>query len=91
LADVISSSRLCGLSANGNTGYGAGAIGPFPKPEIGKGKEHFFFFRQAFAGFWVFDLVTGDKLIVNDLTAIDNGRGPSTGLFSFRHRSVPIS
>ena len=32
--------------------------------EVIKGKEHFFIFRQAFAGFWEFDLVTGEELIV---------------------------
>jgi hypothetical protein len=32
--------------------------------EIVKGKQHFFIFVQAFAGFWEFDLVTGDELIV---------------------------
>jgi hypothetical protein len=32
--------------------------------EIVKGKEHFFIFVQAFTGFWEFDLVTGNKLIV---------------------------
>ena len=33
--------------------------------EVVKGKEHFFIFLQAFAGFWEFDLVTGDELIVS--------------------------
>src|ERR1700761_2361054 len=32
--------------------------------EVVKGKEHLFIFRQAFAGFWEFYLVTGDELIV---------------------------
>src|ERR1700759_1310543 len=32
--------------------------------EVVKGKQRFFIFCQAFAGFWEFDLVTGDKLIV---------------------------
>ena len=32
--------------------------------EVVKGKEHFFIFCQAFAGFWEFDLVTGEELIV---------------------------
>ena len=32
--------------------------------EIVKGKEHFFIFFQALAGFCGFDLVTGDELIV---------------------------
>jgi hypothetical protein len=32
--------------------------------EIVKSKQHFFIFVQAFAGFWEFDLVTGDELIV---------------------------
>src|ERR1700746_784995 len=31
--------------------------------EVVKGKQHFFIFVQAFAGFREFDLVTGDKLI----------------------------
>jgi hypothetical protein len=33
--------------------------------EIVKGKQHFFIFFQALAGFWEFDLVTGDKLVVD--------------------------
>src|ERR1700730_18490569 len=33
--------------------------------EVVKGKEHFFIFLQAFAGFWEFDLVTRDELIVS--------------------------
>jgi hypothetical protein len=65
--------------------------GDFRKGEVAKGKEHFFSFAKHSQGFWEFDLVTEDELIVNDLTAIDNGPGPSTGLFSFRHRSVLIS
>jgi hypothetical protein len=32
--------------------------------EIVKGKEHFFIFFQALAGFWEFALVTGDELLV---------------------------
>src|ERR1700676_2838900 len=32
--------------------------------EVVKGKQHFFIFLQALAGFWEFDLVTGDELIV---------------------------
>ena len=32
--------------------------------EVVKGKQRFFIFCQAFAGFWEFDLVTGDELIV---------------------------
>ncbi len=32
--------------------------------KIVKGKENFFVFVQAFAGFWEFGLVTGDELIV---------------------------
>jgi hypothetical protein len=32
--------------------------------EIVKGKQRFFIFLQAFAGFWELDLVTGDELIV---------------------------
>ena len=32
--------------------------------EIVKGKQHFFIFVQAFAGFWEFYLVTGNKLII---------------------------
>ena len=32
--------------------------------EVVKGKQHLFIFRQAFAGFWELDLVTGDELIV---------------------------
>ena len=32
--------------------------------EVVKGKEHFLIFRQAFAGFWEFDLVTGEELII---------------------------
>jgi hypothetical protein len=32
--------------------------------EVVKGKEHFFIFFQALAGFWEFDLVTGDELVV---------------------------
>ena len=32
--------------------------------EIVKGKQHLFIFGQAFAGFWKFDLVTGEELIV---------------------------
>src|SRR5580704_15068362 len=32
--------------------------------EVVKGKEHFFIFVQAFAGFWEFDLVTGNELII---------------------------
>ena len=32
--------------------------------EIVKGKQYFFIFVQAFAGFWEFALVTGDELIV---------------------------
>jgi len=32
--------------------------------EVVKGKQHFFIFVQAFTGFWEFDLVTGNKLII---------------------------
>ena len=32
--------------------------------EVVKGKQRFFIFCQAFAGFWEFDLVTGEELIV---------------------------
>src|SRR6201985_3960699 len=32
--------------------------------EVVKGKEHFFIFCQTLAGFWEFDLVTGDKLLI---------------------------
>src|SRR6476659_9809445 len=32
--------------------------------EVVKAKERFFIFGQALAGFWEFDLVTGDELIV---------------------------
>src|SRR5216683_7035619 len=32
--------------------------------EVVKGKQHFFILLQAFAGFWEFELVTGDELIV---------------------------
>src|SRR5271157_6554487 len=32
--------------------------------EIVKGKQHLFIFLQAFAGFWEFDLVTGEELLV---------------------------
>jgi hypothetical protein len=32
--------------------------------EVIKGKEHFFIFFQALAGFWEFNLVTGDELVV---------------------------
>ena len=32
--------------------------------EIVKGKQRFFILLQAFAGFWKFDFVTGDELIV---------------------------
>jgi len=32
--------------------------------EVVKGKQDFFIFLQAFAGFWEFGLVTGDELIV---------------------------
>src|ERR1700722_14390584 len=31
--------------------------------EVVKGKKRFFIFRQALAGFWELDLVTGEKLI----------------------------
>jgi hypothetical protein len=32
--------------------------------EVVKGKQDFFIFFQAFTGFWEFDLVTGDELII---------------------------
>jgi hypothetical protein len=32
--------------------------------EVVKGKQHFFILFQALAGFWEFDLVTGDELVV---------------------------
>src|SRR5260370_2519050 len=32
--------------------------------EVVEGKQHFFIFLQAFAGFWEFALVTGDELVV---------------------------
>jgi hypothetical protein len=32
--------------------------------EVVKGKQDFFIFLQAFAGFWEFGLLTGDELIV---------------------------
>jgi hypothetical protein len=38
--------------------------------EIVKGKQHLFIFGQAFAGFWKFDLVTGEELIVGRQTYI---------------------
>src|SRR6478735_235042 len=32
--------------------------------EVVKAKEHFYIFCQALAGFWEFDLVTGDELLI---------------------------
>jgi hypothetical protein len=32
---------------------------------VGRGKQDFFIFLQAFAGLWEFGLVTGNKLIVS--------------------------
>src|SRR6516225_9688436 len=40
-------------------------MGPMLGRKVIKGKQDFFIFLQAFAGFWKFGLVTGDKLIVS--------------------------
>jgi hypothetical protein len=32
--------------------------------EVVKGKQRFFIVFQAFAGFWEFDVVTGDELFI---------------------------
>src|SRR5580692_7587640 len=45
--------------------------------EVVKGKEHCFVFFQALAGFWEFDLVTGDELVI-DCQSCFAGSAPGT-------------
>ena len=61
---------LGSMSSKPNRSEGGfdGVGGPYMRPMLGrevvKGEQHFFIFRQAFAGFWKFVLVTGDELII---------------------------
>jgi len=45
--------------------------------KVVKGKQDFFIFLQAFAGFWEFDLVTGDKPIICCLSCLAQSAGTS--------------
>src|ERR1700724_1226616 len=49
-------------------------MGPMLGRKVVKGKQDFFIFLQASAGFWEFGLVTGDELIIGCQSRFAGGR-----------------